>query len=330
MSKRFIEMSVYAVSAASFICRSSKALSGPVSVFIEPTNICNLKCPLCASGAGLLARPKGRMSLAAFSRIIDSLPSTVTNLYLWGQGEPFLTKDFLGMVRYASERGYKTITSTNGHFLDDPEAILASSLSELIISLDGITKEQYESYRIGGDFDLVTGNIKRLVSKKKEKGRGPSINLQFLLTKDTVDDMAGFHRLADDLGVDKRVVKTIQAVSLEDGEQFLPSDLSLTRYRRKLDGRLVPDRYGLLEHRCLRIYNSCQIDWQGNMLPCCFDKDSTYKLGNLFNETFDECWNGEESRSFRRMFLKGGRRLPMCQDCTEGLKRSEISGRGKG
>jgi len=326
MTKLIQDTRVYSAALGAFLFRSDKALTFPNAVFIEPTNICNLKCPLCASGSGIMGRPKGRMSLAAFKRIIDSLPKSVTTLYLWGQGEPFMVGDFISMLHYASARNFTTVTSTNGHFLDDPSAIVKSGLNELIVSLDGVTAEQYEGYRKGGDFNKVISSIRALAAEKKKTNTGPALNLQFLVTKDTVGDIPAFVALAENLGVDKHVVKTIQAVSLDNGASYLPENLELSRYKRALDGSLVPDRYRYLEKRCMRIYYSCQIDWQGNMLPCCFDKDSEYIMGNVFNETFEECWNSEEFRSYRGMFLKNGRVLPMCLDCTEGLKRTTIKG----
>ncbi len=316
----------YGKAAAGFVAGSGKAFSGPVSVFIEPTNICNLRCPLCASGAGTLDRPAGSMPLDDFKRIIDMLPDSVAELYLWGQGEPFLAADFLDMVAYASRKGYRTNVSTNGHFLEKPDAVIESGLDRLIISLDGADAETYNAYRVGGNFNRVTDGIRSLAEQKKITGAGPVIELQYLVTKNTRDGIPAFSELAASLGADKTVFKTLQADSFEGGKDFLPDDLNMTRYRRNADGEIETDMVWYLRNRCLRIYYSLQIDWQGNVLPCCFDKDSDHIMGNVMNEHITALWNGDRFRAFRRTLIEKGRIFPMCRDCTEGLKRKTMHG----
>lgn len=327
MTGRIVKTALgYGKAAAGFIAGSGKAMGGPVSVFIEPTNICNLRCPLCASGAGTLDRPAGSMPLDDFKRIIDMLPGSVTELYLWGQGEPFLAADFLDMVAYASGKGYRTNVSTNGHFLGNPDAVAESGLDRLIVSLDGADAETYNAYRVGGNFNTVTDGVRRLAERKKITGAGPFIELQYLVTKDTRDGIPAFSRLAASLGADNTVFKTLQADSFEHGRDFLPDDLTMTRYRRNADGDIETDMVWYLRNRCLRIYYSLQIDWQGNVLPCCFDKDSDHIMGNVMNEHLAALWNGERFRAFRRTLIEKGRIFPMCRDCTEGLKRKTMHG----
>ena len=314
----------YAMALAGFITRSCTSPGGPVSVAIEPGNICNLRCPLCAAGAGELNRPKGSMKLADFKKVINMLPESVTDLYLWGQGEPFMVPDFLDMVHYASSHGFRTFVSTNGHFLKDYSGIIKSGLYCLIVSLDGTDKETYEFYRKGGNFDLVINGIKGVAEAVKNNEQGPLIKLQCLVTQKNVGDMEKFISLGYEIGVDRVVFKTLQAASIENGEVYLPDNMNYTRYRKDDKGVIETDRKWFLKNRCLRLYYSFQIDWQGNVLPCCFDKNSNYRMGNIFDETVYNIWNSDKYRSFRNMLNKKGRILSMCKDCTEGLKQFKI------
>ena len=314
----------YAKAVAGFVCRTSHAPGGPAAVMIEPTNVCNLKCPLCAAGSHSLKRPIGRMSLQDFERIIDGLPPSVKELYLWGQCEPFMAPEFLKMVGYASSRGFRTIVSTNGHFLDNPEEIILSNLYKLIVSLDGVDAQTYASYRVGGDFNRVVEGLQRLAEMKKQKARGPVLELQSLVTRENQSGIPAFRTLAETLGVDRVVFKTMQVISLKDDSSYLPENKNHTRYHITSDGALETDRYWYLKNRCLRLYYSFQIDWQGNVLPCCFDKDSEYILGNVFRDPVKQIWNAEEYRNFRNMVNTRGRILDMCKNCTEGLKRMTI------
>lgn len=314
----------YARALTGYIARSDRATGGPVSVAIEPANICNLRCPQCATGSNSLTRPKGCMSFDAFKLIIDSLPSSVCELYLWGQGEPFLAPDFLRMVGYASSRGFKTIVSTNGHFLDNPEEIVSSGLDVLIVSLDGVDEDTYTSYRVGGNFSRVVNGIKCVAGVIARNNHGPAIELQYLVTRENAGDIGAFKSLALSIGVHRVVIKTMQVISLEEGSSVLPDDMNYTRYRKNNSRKLETNRSWYLKNRCLRLYYSFQIDWQGNVVPCCFDKNSENIMGNIFREPVTHIWNNEKYRSFRNILNIQGRMLPMCRNCTEGLKRKTL------
>ena len=98
-----------------------------------------------------------------FRDVIDQLAPSLNYLTFYFQGEPFLHPQFLEMVKYASDKGIYTATSTNAHFLKDDHAKAAvlSSLDRLIISIDGTTQDTYESYRVGGSLDKVAGRNKK-------------------------------------------------------------------------------------------------------------------------------------------------------------------------
>jgi radical SAM protein with 4Fe4S-binding SPASM domain len=264
------------------------------------------------------------LDAAGFERIVKKLPASVTTLYLWGQGEPFLAPEFLDMVRFAAGRGFRTVTSTNGHFLDNSEEIAASGLDLLIVSLDGADAETYASYRIGGDFERVVRGVRNVVEAGKRVGRGPVVRIQCVVNRRNEDSLGQFRKLAKETGVHQVDFKTLQAVSMEGGDAFLPRAPELSRYRRGENGILEPDKRKLAGGRCLRIYYSLQVDCQGNVVPCCFDKNSAYVMGNLWEDSFRDIWNGERFYTFRSTLNRRGRILPMCRDCTEGLRRVHI------
>ena len=133
----------------------------PPVVMIEPTNICNLQCPLCPSGNGTLKREKGYMYFDVFKKIVDDIYKTAFMVVLWNQGEPYLNKEFSKMVKYASDRGLFTLVSTNGNIDYDAEEVVNSGLDSMIVSLDGTTQESYNKYRINGKLDKVLEGVKK-------------------------------------------------------------------------------------------------------------------------------------------------------------------------
>ena len=94
----------------------------PVSISFEPTTSCNLRCPECPSGLRAFTRPTGMLQKNFFTETIDDIHKELLYLIFYFQGEPYLNTSFLDMVKYASNKGIYTATSTNAHYLTDEAA----------------------------------------------------------------------------------------------------------------------------------------------------------------------------------------------------------------
>lgn len=67
----------------------------PLSISIEPTTSCNLRCPECPSGLRSFSRPTGMLAPETFKKMIPELKSKLWAINFYFQGEPFLNKDLL-------------------------------------------------------------------------------------------------------------------------------------------------------------------------------------------------------------------------------------------
>src|SRR3989338_2689484 len=76
----------------------------PYYLLIEPTNLCNLKCPMCPTGNGTMPRPRGFMTFETFKKIIDEMGDYLITVTLMNYGEPFLNQDVYKMISYANKR----------------------------------------------------------------------------------------------------------------------------------------------------------------------------------------------------------------------------------
>ena len=171
----------------------------PVSISIEPTTACNLKCPECPSGLRSFSRPTGKLEPTLFKKIIDEIHEKLFYLIFYFQGEPYLHPEFLEMVSYASGKGIYTATSTNAHFLDDENArrTVESGLDRMIISIDGTTQETYEAYRKTGNLDQVLEGTKRILKwRNMLKSKTPAILWQFLVVGPNEHQIPEIKRLA--------------------------------------------------------------------------------------------------------------------------------------
>ncbi|KAA3635512.1 MAG: radical SAM protein [Bacteroidetes bacterium] len=293
----------------------------PITVSIEPTTACNLRCPECPSGLRSFMRPTGNLQQPLFQNIIDQLRKDLLFLIFYFQGEPYLNKDFLDMVKYASEKGIYTITSTNAHFLNDENAqkTIDSGLDRLIISIDGTTQEVYENYRKEGELNKVLQGTKNIVKWKKKMGSAtPHVVFQFLVVRPNEHQMEDVLQLANELGVDEVKFKTAQVYDFENGNPLLPTNEKYSRYRKQKDGT-YRIKNKLLNH-CWKLWHSCVITWDGKIVPCCFDKDAQHQLGNLTEHNFKNIWNGSAYNIFRKKILTGRNKIDICTNCTEGTK----------
>lgn len=291
----------------------------PVTISIEPTTACNLRCPECPSGLRSFTRPTGNLKADFFRQTIDGLYRDLTYLIFYFQGEPYINPRFLEMVRYAADKGLYTITSTNGHFLDDGNArkTIESGLDRLIISVDGATQEVYEQYRVGGKLETVLEGARNVVRWKKAlRSATPHIVFQFLVVRPNEHQTEAIRQLGREAGVDEVRFKTAQVYDYEQGNPLIPTLDKYARYRQGPDGRWAV-KNKLLNH-CWKLWHAGVITWDGMVVPCCFDKDARHGMGDLKNQSFREIWQGADYRAFRQQLLLGRDRIDICTNCTEG------------
>jgi len=293
----------------------------PFTVSIEPTTACNLRCPECPSGLRAFTRDTGNLKEDFFRKMLSELGDKLMYLIFYFQGEPFINPNFLKMVSYANKKGIYTITSTNGHFLNDINAkeTIESGLDRIIISVDGTTQEVYESYRKEGDLEKVIEGTRNLVKwKKKLHSTTPHIIFQFLVVKPNEHQIPDIYRLGAEIGVDEVKLKTAQVYNYEKGNELIPTINKYSRYILQKDGTYKL-KNALVNH-CWKLWHACVITWDGIVVPCCFDKDAIHKMGNLNQQNFREIWKGQQYNVFRKSLLKGRAKVDICSNCSEGCK----------
>jgi radical SAM protein with 4Fe4S-binding SPASM domain len=293
----------------------------PISISIEPTTSCNLRCPECPSGLRSFTRNTGMLDPALFRKVLNEIASDLIYLTFYFQGEPYLNPRFLDMVKEANQKKLFTSTSTNAHYLNDENAraTILSGLDRLIISLDGTTQETYQSYRIGGDLEKVLDGTRNMVKwKKKLNSPTPHLVFQFLVVKANEHQVGEVRKLAVEMGVDEVLIKTAQIYDHAHGSPLIPDNTVYSRYRKQADGTWVIKNK--LENHCWKLWQAPVITWDGVVVPCCFDKDATHRMGDLKTTSFRELWQGTAYQQFRSTILRSRKEIDICKNCSEGTK----------
>jgi radical SAM protein with 4Fe4S-binding SPASM domain len=303
---------------SSYLVSSATGYSGiagmPVSVSTELTNNCNLHCHQCPSGSGKMIRSKGFMDTELFKRVMNEMAPYLYNVNLYFQGEPMLHPQFFSFIENSKVSGITV--STNGHFLgrENAERLVKSELTRLIISLDGLDQETYSAYRVGGDMSRVIEGLKNVSAAKKRIKSALKIELQFLVNKYNEHQIQLVKKLAVDVNAALKL-KSMQVIDNKDMASWLPEDESYSRYRKTKDYAIKSK----LPDRCARLWFNPVITWDGKVVPCCFDKNAEFVMGDLNSETFAEIWNGPRYKLFRKQILTGRNSVEMCRNCTSGL-----------
>ncbi len=305
----------------------------PGAVIIDPINICNLDCPLCASKNQNYE--KGKMSLDTYKSILDKIPSLkVIILFNWG--EPLLHHEIFNIIGESVSRNIYTITHTNFSLKQKPEffeQLVDSGLHQLVISADGATQESYEKYRVKGNFDWVINNIRYTVeAKKKFKKRDPKIIWKFIVNKFNEHELDYAKNLAKELEVEIMFDKMglsddipdieFPGTLLERKEKWLPKnpkyvlDYYKSDFRQNKNGGI----YTPLNNKpCSQLFNSTVINPDGKITPCCWVTSKENVWGDLTKQSFEEIWNNDNYKYSRSLFnnieYKGSVRNTVCTKC---------------
>lgn len=293
----------------------------PFSLSIEPTTACNLSCPECPSGLKQFTRPTGKLDLSLHKRMLAQVAKSVFYINYYFQGEPFLHPQFLELIKEAKKNKIYTATSTNAHFIDAKKAeeIVHSGLDRLIISIDGMTQETYENYRIDGELKKVIEGTERLVEAKKElNSKTPHLIFQFLVVKPNEHEVPQIFELGKTMGIDEVRIKSAQLYDYQKGNPLMPENEQYSRYKLQPNGTYKL-KYKTGNH-CWRMWSSSVLTFDGKVVPCCFDKDAQHILGSVEENEFKNIWKNNKYSSFRKAVLADRNKIDICKNCSEGAK----------
>jgi len=171
----------------------------PRNIEIEVSTYCNKKCITCEHT--YWPEPSRNLSLAEFKSLTNQFPLKWVNLT--GEGDAFLNKDYLAMIGHLKRRGTSVYLVDSFDLIDEAVAreLVKAGVDGIYLSMDGASKETYESIKVGCDYDRLLTNLRTLLNIKKElRSPIPELCIRFVINNQNMHEMADFIKVISSLG----------------------------------------------------------------------------------------------------------------------------------
>ncbi|MEW6745245.1 MAG: radical SAM protein [Planctomycetota bacterium] len=321
----------------------------PVWLNMTNSTVCNLRCTFCNQAYG-----KGvdwRMEEPIYRQIVTELYPFLETVQLTAYGEPMMTPNLYGKMADMERFGVKMELVTNATLMKGQKLLarMARVLGLLTVSIDGATRETYESLRIGARFDEVIQNVRNFNEERgklPENGR-PPLHFNYIIMKKTIAELPLFLELAKEL--EGQHVTVMHMVVFEDAlrDQSLDDSRALAnhylleagRTARRLDLSVnLPPLYPLAaegERGTPRVVrdtrpDSCYFLWKrvyigptGDVIPCCLS--GIHRNGNMVGSSIASVWNNDLYREMRRR-VHSDDPYGLCKHCYLINRRTDMGG----
>lgn len=293
-------------------------LAMPLSLLVDPSNLCNLKCSFCPTGNEALleevGRSKGLMPLALFRKIIDDLadfPGKLQVLHLYKDGEPLANKALAQMVAYARQSGrVERIEFTSNGLLLTPERsreLLEAGLDGVRISIYGLDDDSYRHItRTPVSFERIRANVAALHEAKKTLRPSMHVHCKIVDAGLSAETKARFFSVFTPIS---------DSVHIDPLVEWMPSGsaplVAMPLVRQPAPGRIVGPQV------CAEPFMKLAVNHDGTVSACCADWSCELLAGDLRTQSLAEVWHGPALRALRLTHLRGERAsLPACGHCT--------------
>jgi len=297
--------------------RKTRPWSWPTHFMVELTNTCNLKCPVCPTGSGLLERDRGFLDLKLYERMMKEVGPRLLMIFLWGWGEPLLHPSFNKFVRIARNHNVIPVLSTNGQSLikeEVREKLLMDPPTQLIVAIDGLTDETNTHYRVGARMDLTLEGVHKLLEERQRRIQdGPHINMRYIVMEHNEHEVEQVESFARQHGFDSLSLRSLSTVEHRDNAQrnLAPTVPEYKAYNHE-DGAA-----GKRENfTCHIAFTFPAMFVDGTITACDQDANALHAIGRFEGKhSFKDIWFGHKAAAVRKIIRDDRNRFSFCRAC---------------
>ena len=269
----------------------------------EVTDHCNAECVMCPRDVHKFGRPHGIMDRQKYEKSIDEVVALgCKQVVLTSFGEPLIDKRLEQKIAYAKGKGLRTYIISNASLLDRKRTtgLIKAGLDELRISFYGMGKETYETVMVGLNFEVTMKNLADFLEIRQELGsKKPRLELSWLVLPENEGDTDAFQEYWEPRA---DAIEIWKPHNFGDGRS----------YRERFDDIALKTTCGRPENGPL------QIQWNGEVIPCCYDYNNRIVLGNAFQQPVLEILNNDKYQLLRLAHKEKKFKLfPFCDQCDQ-------------
>ncbi|MDD5148083.1 MAG: radical SAM protein [Candidatus ainarchaeum sp.] len=282
--------------------------SPPHQVYIELTNVCNLRCTHCPQST--MRRKPQYMDMKLFEKIIKELAPHKPFIDLYLQGESLLHPKIVDAVKICRKYGLLPRITTNATLLKKnlSKKLIDAGLDKIEFSMSGATKKGYEAIHRGAKYEDTLNNMLDFLELNAGAGFPVHARPVFVQEEKTINEKEKYIRLFSKLPLDDIHVSPL---------------INMFGWNKELD--LSPFKNKPREEWpiCKCPWRQIGINADGSVRACIFDYDSRYLVGDENKESIVNLWNSEKMQKFRQTIIdrryeefdKPG--LPLCTECSQ-------------
>ena len=273
----------------------------PLTLQIEPTRKCNLRCKICMRGN--LNDRDSALSLDDFKKILKSGNFRYAGLHGWG--EPLLNPQLFKMVEYAESQGIYTNLTTNGTLIrENIDRVFCSGLREIAFGV-------YDSQLLRS----ILPQVKDLIREREKQGfKTPKVYMDITIYKGNLDLLPGLLSLAAESKVDAvilhrlfnvyKVDPDMEYISIEEEKELF---IEVKRLARKRSLKLyLPPEHSL---PCRLVKRSIFVTARGQVAPCCLLPE--FYMGDALREGVQKIIRSKRYADF----VETMEEHPICSKC---------------
>jgi len=265
-------------------------------VYVEISNICNLKCTFCPG----TKRALKRMTKDKFESVLLKIRPYTDFVYFHVMGEPLCHPELEDFLKLAGDTGFKVILTTNGTLVEKQKEIIinSSALHRINISLHA-----FEANDCSIPFDKYIDdccqfgkelNGRKIVVYRLWNGGGAD-----RLNKSILERMKKTFPAEWKKG--KMMTELAHKTFLEYGEKFDWPDLNAEESDEKIFCYGLRDQIGVL----------CD----GTVVPCCLDHEGDLALGNIFENDMENILASKRAKAIYDGFTGETAVEELCRKC---------------
>lgn len=296
------------------------SLSPPYQVYIEPTNVCNLRCSHCPQST--MRREKQYIKLELVEKIVKDISMYIPFVDLYLQGEPLLHPEIVDIVKIVKSHGLLPRITTNATMLkkEMSKALIKSGLDKIQFSMSGASKKTYDSIYHGARFERTLNKVLDFLELNAEAGFPVHTRSVFVEEEKTSKDKGKYLEVFNMIPIDDVYVSPL---------------INMFGWNEELD---IIDLYEKTPRNewpvCKGAWRNLGVNADGTVRACVFDYDSRYLIGDANEDNVMDIWNSERMMSFRKAHIEHRQDeleelgFPLCMNCSQPWPTSNLDDTG--